>query len=133
MNNGQGFAGTSGVHVHMTNSRLTDPEILEMRFPVLLEDFHIRQGSGGKGRFDAGDGTRRTIRFLQEMECAILSSHRTRPPEGMDGGGNGQVGKTEVRRLDGKVTVLRGCDQTVLQAGEAVIVTTPTSGGFGKN
>ena len=133
MNNGQGFAGTSGVHVHMTNSRLTDPEILEMRFPVLLEDFHIRKGSGGKGRFDAGDGTRRTIRFLQEMECAILSSHRTRPPEGMDGGGNGQVGKTEVRRLDGKVTALRACDQTVLQAGEAVIVTTPTSGGFGKN
>ncbi len=132
MNNGQGFAGTSGVHTHMTNSRLTDPEILEMRFPVLLEDFHIRPGSGGKGKFPAGDGTSRTIRFLESMDCAILSSHRSRPPEGLDGGGNGEVGKTEVRRKDGTVETLRACDQTVLDAGEVVIVTTPTPGGFGK-
>ncbi len=132
MNNGRGFAGTSGVHTHMTNSRFTDPEILEMRFPVLLEDFHIRQGSGGKGKFPAGDGTRRTIRFLESMDCAILSSHRSRPPEGLDGGGNGEVGKTQVRRKDGTIETLRACDQTVLEAGEAVIVTTPTPGGFGK-
>jgi 5-oxoprolinase (ATP-hydrolysing) len=132
MNNGRGFAGTSGVHTHMTNSRLTDPEILEMRFPVLLEDFHIREGSGGKGKFKAGDGTRRTIRFLEQMDCATLSSHRNRPPEGLDGGGNGEVGKTEVRRKDGRVETLRACDQTVLEAGEAVIVTTPTPGGYGK-
>jgi 5-oxoprolinase (ATP-hydrolysing) len=132
MNNGRGFAGTSGVHTHMTNSRLTDPEILEMRFPVLLEDFHIRKGSGGKGKFPAGDGTSRTIRFLEQMQCAILSSHRNRPPEGLDGGGNGSVGKTEVRRKDGTVETLRACDQTVLEAGEAVIVTTPTPGGFGQ-
>ena len=102
-----------------------------MRFPVLLEDFHIRQGSGGQGKFPAGDGTRRTIRFLEQMDCAILSSHRNRPPEGLDGGGNGEVGKTEVRRKDGTVQTLRACDQTVLEAGEAVIVTTPTPGGFG--
>ncbi|SMH29673.1 hydantoinase B/oxoprolinase family protein [Mesorhizobium australicum] len=131
-NDGTGFAGTSGVHVHMTNSRLTDPEILELRFPVMLEDFHIREGSGGKGRFGAGDGTRRTIRFLETMECAILSSHRGAPPRGVEGGGDGQMGKTEVRRLDGTVETLKGCDQTVLEAGEAVIVTTPTAGGFGR-
>jgi 5-oxoprolinase (ATP-hydrolysing) len=131
MNDGRGFAGTSGVHVHMTNSRLTDPEVLELRFPVLLEDFHIRENSGGKGAFPAGDGTKRTIRFLERMECAILSSHRNRPPRGLDGGGDGEVGRTEVRRVGGAVETLKACDQTVLEAGEAVIVTTPTSGGFG--
>jgi 5-oxoprolinase (ATP-hydrolysing) len=132
MNSGRGFNGTSGVHTHMTNSRLTDPEILELRFPVLLDDFHIRERSGGKGKWNAGNGTRRTIRFLEKMECAILSSHRNRPPQGIDGGGDGEVGKTEVRRLDGTVETLKACDQTVLEAGEAVIVTTPTAGGFGR-
>jgi 5-oxoprolinase (ATP-hydrolysing) len=131
MNDGRGFSGTAAVHTHMTNSRLTDPEVLELRFPVLLEDFHMRRGSGGKGRWNGGDGTRRTIRFLEKMECAILSSHRSRPPAGLDGGGDGEAGRTEVRRLDGQVETLRACDQTVLEAGEAVIVTTPTPGGFG--
>ncbi len=131
MNDGRGFAGTSGVHTHMTNSRLTDPEILELRFPVLLEDFHIREGSGGKGKWNAGDGTRRTIRFLEKMECSILSSHRSRPPLGLEGGGEGQKGSTKVRRNDGSVDILKACDQTVLQPGEAVILTTPTPGGFG--
>ncbi len=132
MNDGRGFDGASGVHVHMTNSRLTDPEILELRFPVLLEDFHIRKGSGGKGKWSAGDGTMRTIRFLQTMECAILSSHRTLPPRGVENGGDGEMGKTEVRRKDGHLERLKGCDQTVIEAGEAVILTTPTAGGFGK-
>jgi len=132
MNDGRGFNGTSGVHTHMTNSRLTDPEILEMRFPVVLEDFHIRKGSGGKGKWHAGDGTRRTIRFRAPMECAILSSHRTRPPQGLEGGGDGLPGKTEIRRLDGTIETLKACDQTKLEAGEAVIVTTPTPGGFGR-
>ncbi|WP_340161398.1 hydantoinase B/oxoprolinase family protein [uncultured Hoeflea sp.] len=131
-NSGRGFDGTSGVHVHMTNSRLTDPEILEMRFPVELEDFHIREGSGGTGKFSAGNGTRRTIRFLERMDLSILSSHRNRPPLGIDGGGEGQVGKTEVRRRDGTIETLNACDQTVLEAGEAVILTTPTAGGAGK-
>ena len=130
-NDGTGFAGTSGVHVHMTNSRLTDPEILEMRFPVILEDFGLRPGSGGQGRFPAGDGTRRVIRFLDEMECAILSSHRAVPPRGLGGGGDGQCGMTEVRRLDGTLERLKASDQTRLKAGEAVIVTTPTAGGYG--
>ncbi|MER9754952.1 hydantoinase B/oxoprolinase family protein [Mesorhizobium sp. M0166] len=132
MNDGRGFAGTSGVHTHMTNSRLTDPEVLELRFPVLLEDFHIREGSGGKGKWNAGDGTKRTVRFLEKMECAILSSHRNRPPQGLDGGGHGEAGSTKVRRKDGRVEILKACDQTVLDAGEAVIVTTPTPGGFGR-
>ncbi len=132
MNDGRGFAGTSGVHTHMTNSRLTDPEILELRFPVLLEDFRIRENSGGKGHWSAGDGTRRSIRFLEKMQCAILSSHRSRPPQGLDGGSDGEMGSTKVRRLDGRVDVLKACDQTVLEAGEAVVVTTPTPGGFGE-
>ncbi len=131
MNDGRGFNGTSGVHVHMTNSRLTDPEILELRFPVLLEDFALRPGSGGKGEFHAGDGTRRTIRFLERMDCAMLSSHRTHPPRGLAGGGDGEPGRTEVRRLDGTVEVLDACAQTVLEAGEAVTIITPTAGGFG--
>ncbi|MES0152429.1 hydantoinase B/oxoprolinase family protein [Mesorhizobium sp. M0018] len=132
MNDGRGFAGTSGVHTHMTNSRLTDPEVLELRFPVLLEDFHIREGSGGEGKWNAGDGTRRTIRFLEKMECAILSSHGNRPPRGLDGGGDGEAGSTKVRRKTGAIETLKACDQTILDAGEAVIVTTPTPGGFGK-
>ncbi len=129
---GPGFNGTDGVHVHMTNSRLTDPEVLEFRYPVLLEDFHIRKGSGGKGEWSAGDGTKRAIRFLEEMDCAILASHRTIRPKGMEGGEDGELGETMVRRLDGSVEKLNGCDQTVLKAGEAVIVVTPTSGGWGK-
>ncbi len=129
---GPGFNGTSGVHVHMTNSRLTDPEILETRFPVVLEDFHIRAGSGGKGRWNAGDGTSRTIRFLKAMDCAILASHRKVRPFGAAGGEPGLVGRTVVRRLSGEVEELKPSDQTFLQAGEAVTVLTPTAGGFGK-
>ncbi len=129
---GDGFDGTDAVHVHMTNSRLTDPEILETRFPVVLEDFHIRKGSGGKGRWSAGDGTSRTIRFRKRMDCAILSQHREIPPRGLAGGGDGEVGRTLVRRNDGRIETLKGSDQTVLEAGEAVTVITPTAGGFGK-
>ncbi|MEO1919399.1 MAG: hydantoinase B/oxoprolinase family protein [Paracoccaceae bacterium] len=129
---GPGFDGTDAVQVHMTNSRLTDPEILEFRYPVLLEDFHIRHGSGGKGKWCAGSGTRRTLRFLERMDCAILSSHRTLPPCGLNGGGDGQLGLTHVRRVDGTIETLKGCDQTVLEAGDAVIVQPPTAGGYGK-
>ncbi len=129
---GTGFDGADAVHTHMTNSRLTDPEILEFRFPVLLEDFHIRENSGGKGRWHAGSGTERTLRFLEEMDCAILSSHRSVPPHGLMGGEPGALGLTRVRRADGSIETLSGCDQTKLKPGEAVIVTTPTGGGFGK-
>ena len=132
LNDGTGFDGADGVHVHMTNSRLTDPEVLEFRFPVLLEDFHIRKDSGGRGKWSAGGGTKRTIRFLEEMECAILASHRRVAPHGLEGGDPGQLGRTEVRRNDSTIETLEGCDQTRLAAGEAVIVTTPTGGGFGR-
>lgn len=129
---GPGFNGTDAVQVHMTNSRLTDPEILEFRYPVLLEDFHIRHGSGGKGKWHAGSGTKRTLRFLERMDCAILSSSRTLAPKGLNGGGDGELGITQVRRLDGTIETLNGCDQTVLEAGEAVILQPPTAGGYGK-
>ncbi len=137
-NDGAGFNGADAVHTHMTNSRLTDPEVLEMRFPVLLEDFHIRhgddgKGSGGRGKWSAGSGTERTIRFLEKMDCAILSSHRIVRPHGLFGGAPGALGATFVRRNDGRLEELAGADQTVLEPGEAVIVRTPTGGGYGRN
>ena len=128
---GPGFDGTDAVHTHMTNTRLTDPEILEFRYPVVLEDFHIRKGSGGRGRWKAGDGIRRTIRFLEPMECTLLTGHRRVPPFGLAGGEPGQVGENSVRRNDGRIDVLKGCDATVIEAGEAIIIRTPTAGGYG--
>ncbi|HXX26016.1 MAG TPA: hydantoinase B/oxoprolinase family protein [Pseudolabrys sp.] len=129
---GPGFNGTDAVHTHMTNTRLTDPEVLEFRYPVVLEDFHIRKGSGGKGQWHAGDGIRRTIRFLEKMECTILSGHRRVPPFGLAGGEPGQVGKNLARRKDGAMEKLKGCDETTIDVGEAVIIQTPTAGGYGK-
>jgi 5-oxoprolinase (ATP-hydrolysing) len=129
---GPGFPGTDAVHTHMTNTRLTDPEVLEFRYPVVLEDFHIRKGSGGRGQWNAGDGIRRTIRFLEKMECTILSGHRRVRPFGMAGGETGQVGENWARRKDGRMERLQGCDDTVIDAGEAIIIQTPTAGGYGK-
>ena len=129
---GEGFDGASGVHVHMTNSRLTDPEVLESRFPVVLEDFHIRRGSGGVGRWKAGDGTLRRIRFRERMDLAILSGRRRVASFGVAGGGLGELGANRVRRADGIFEDLAGCDQTVLEPGEAVEIVTPTGGGFGE-
>jgi 5-oxoprolinase (ATP-hydrolysing) len=117
----------------MTNTRLTDPEILEFRYPVLLEDFHIRKGSGGRGKWNAGDGIRRTIRFLEKMECTVLSGHRRVPPFGLEGGSDGQVGENQVRRKNGNMEQLKGADATVIDAGEAIIIQTPTAGGYGKS
>jgi 5-oxoprolinase (ATP-hydrolysing) len=130
---GPGFPGTDAVHTHMTNTRLTDPEILEFRYPVLLEDFHIRKGSGGRGKWNAGDGIRRTIRFLEKMECTVLSGHRRVPPFGLEGGSDGQVGENQVRRKNGNMEQLKGADATVIDAGEAIIIQTPTAGGYGKS
>ncbi len=129
---GPGFDGTSGVHVHMTNTRLTDPEILELRYPVLLEEFSIRRGSGGRGKWSAGDGTYRRIRFLERMDCAILSGFRIVRPYGLAGGAPGQCGRNAVRRNDGRTVPLDGCAQTELEAGEAIIIETPTGGGYGQ-
>jgi 5-oxoprolinase (ATP-hydrolysing) len=128
---GPGFPGTDAVHTHMTNTRLTDPEILEFRYPVLLEDFHIRKDSGGRGQWNAGSGIRRTIRFMEKMECTILSGHRRVPPFGLAGGENGQFGENWVRRKNGRMEKLEGCDATIIDAGEAIIIQTPTAGGYG--
>ncbi|MER9560404.1 hydantoinase B/oxoprolinase family protein, partial [Mesorhizobium sp. M0323] len=103
-----------------------------IRIPVLLEDFHIREGSGGNGKWRAGNGTRCTIRALKELNFGIQSGHRRVPPFGLEGGEPGQVGHNEVRRKGGLVQALKGCDEAVLMPGDAFIISTPTGGGFGK-
>jgi 5-oxoprolinase (ATP-hydrolysing) len=128
---GPGFEGAAAVQTHMTNSRLTDPEVLELRYPVLLERFEIRRGSGGKGKWRAGDGTLRVIRFLERMECAILSGFRRMRPFGAKGGEPGEAGANSVRRKDGRMESLDACAQVTLDPGEAIIIRTPTGGGFG--
>ena len=129
---GPGFDGAGAVHTHMTNSRLTDPEVLESRFPVVLEDFHIRRGSGGKGEQRAGDGTLRRVRFLRPMQAAIFSGFRAVANPGMMGGEPGELGRNSVRRNDGRIETLPGCAETRVEAGEAVEIITPTGGGWGK-
>jgi 5-oxoprolinase (ATP-hydrolysing) len=129
---GPGFDGAAAVQTHMTNSRLTDPEVLELRYPVLLERFEIARGSGGKGEWRAGDGTLRVLRFLEEMNCAILSGFRKIRPFGTKGGEPGQTGENWARRRSGHLERLKGADQTVIAAGEAIVIKTPTGGGYGK-
>jgi 5-oxoprolinase (ATP-hydrolysing) len=128
---GPGFAGASAVHTHMTNTRLTDPEILESRYPVQLEAFGIRRGSGGAGRWPGGEGVFRRIRFLEPMSVAILANSRLVPPFGLEGGGSGQVGKTYICRNDGRVEELASCARTEVKAGDIVVVETPGGGAFG--
>jgi len=128
---GRDFDGQSCVHTHMTNSRLTDPEILEDRYPVLVEEFSIRGGSGGKGRHSGGDGARRRIRFREAMNAAILSTRRETDPFGLEGGGNGARGRTTLIRKNGERVVLKGCDETSVEAGDRIDIETPGGGGFG--
>ena len=128
---GDGFGGASVVQTHMTNSRLTDPEILEWRFPVRLESFEIRRGSGGAGRWPGGDGGRRRLRFLAPMTVSTLSSHRRVPPYGMAGGAPGQLGRQWVERAGGRVTELAGCDCAELGPGDVFVLETPGGGGYG--
>jgi 5-oxoprolinase (ATP-hydrolysing) len=115
----------------MTNSRLTDPEVLEWRFPVRLESFEIRRGSGGAGRWPGGDGGRRRLRFLTPMTVSTLSSHRRVPPYGMAGGAPGQLGHQWIERADGQVTELAGCDCAELGPGDVFVLETPGGGGYG--
>ncbi|MCA4915007.1 MAG: hydantoinase B/oxoprolinase family protein [Phenylobacterium sp.] len=123
--------GASGVHTHMTNSRLTDPEILERRFPVRLETFEIRKGSGGEGAFRGGDGVRRRLRFLAPMEAALLSTRRTCAPQGLAGGGPALAGAQRLIRADGAILPLAGCFSVTVAAGEAIEIETPGGGGYG--
>ena len=129
---GNGFDGAAAVHVHMTNTRLTDPEILESRYPVILERFSIRRGSGGKGHWNSGDGTLRVIRFLEPMRCSILSGYRVIRPFGLLGGQPGEAGRNSVRRTDGTIEDLAGSASTGVITGDAIIISTPTGGGVGK-
>ncbi|MCO5760402.1 MAG: hydantoinase B/oxoprolinase family protein [Chromatiaceae bacterium] len=128
---GPGFDGASAVHTHMTNSRLTDPEILEWRFPVRVEDFAIRAGSGGAGRWRGGDGVTRRLRFLEPMTAAILSGRRRVPPYGLHGGASGLTGRNAVERADGRVEELAGTAVTAMGAGDIILIETPGGGGYG--
>ena len=128
---GPGFDGASAVHTHMTNSRLTDPEVLEWRFPVRVEDFCIRTGSGGAGRWRGGDGVIRRIRFLEPMTAAILSGHRRIPPYGLAGGKPGQVGRNAVERADGQTEELPGTAQVTIGVNDLFVIETPGGGGYG--
>lgn len=128
---GDGFDGCDAVHTHMTNSRITDPEVLELRFPVLLQAFSIRKESGGAGRNRGGNGVVRRIQFLEPMTAGILSSHRRLPPFGLNGGKPGKPGVNSVIRSNGRVETLPGCTEIDVHAGDAIQIETPGGGGFG--
>lgn len=128
---GDGFDGASVVQTHMTNSRLTDPEVLEWRFPVLLREFAIRRGSGGAGQWRGGDGAIRRIEFRAPMTVSTLSGHRRVAPYGMAGGSPGQLGRNRVERADGSGVELAGCDSTAVQPGDMLVIETPGGGGYG--
>ncbi|MDP9137537.1 MAG: hydantoinase B/oxoprolinase family protein [Pseudomonadota bacterium] len=129
---GPGFAGASAVHTHMTNTRLTDPEVLELRYPVILERFVIRRGTGGHGAWRGGDGVERIIRFRERMEVSFLHGHRRVSPYGLAGGEPGKRGENFLRRADGSLEKREGCDQFVCEAGDAIIIRTPGGGGYGR-
>ena len=128
---GPGFGGTDVVQTHMTNSRLTDPEVLEWRYPVRVESYAIRRGSGGAGRWAGGDGGRRELRLLEPMTVTTLASHRRVPPYGMAGGRPGALGRHWVRRPDGSTVPMRGCDSVEVGAGDLFVIETPGGGGYG--
>jgi 5-oxoprolinase (ATP-hydrolysing) len=129
---GPDFDGTSGVHTHMTNSRLTDPEVLEWRYPVVLESHRINRGSGGAGRRHGGDGTIRRVRFLEPMQAALVSNRRDVPPFGLHGGEPGIVGDQWIERNDGAIEKLAGRCRAEVRHGDVFAVQTPSGGGFGR-
>jgi 5-oxoprolinase (ATP-hydrolysing) len=128
---GPDFDGASAVHTHMTNTRMTDPEVLELRYPVLLERFAIRDNSGGAGAHRGGDGVVRRMRFLRPMTAMLVSSRRNVPPFGLAGGEPGAVGRQWVEQACGTVTELRGCDRAEMAPGDVFVIETPGGGGFG--
>jgi 5-oxoprolinase (ATP-hydrolysing) len=129
---GPDFDGTDAVHTHMTNTRLTDPEVLEWRFPVRLDSFEIRRGSGGAGEHRGGDGVLRRVRFLEAMTAAMVSGRRRTEPYGMAGGAPGQRGRNYVERRDGSVLELGGSDRAELEPGDVFVIETPGGGGYGR-
>ena len=128
---GDGFNGASAVHTHMTNSRLTDPEVLEWRFPVLLESFSIRPNSGGQGKWHGGDGIERRMRFLEPMTASILANHHRIPPFGLKSGEPGQTGKAWIERHDGRCEDLKATDTSAMGIDDVFIIQTPGGGGYG--
>ncbi len=128
---GPGFDGTSAVQTHMTNTRMTDPEVLELRYPVRLDTFAIRRGSGGAGRWHGGDGAIRRMRFLEKMTGVIVASRRNVPPFGLQGGADGAPGRQYVERADGRTEILSGTDRADLLPGDAFVIETPGGGGYG--
>lgn len=128
---GEGFDGADAVQTHMTNSRLTDPEVLEWRYPVRVDAFAVRDGSGGRGRWTGGNGVVRRIRFLEPMTVTLLTGHRTVPPYGMAGGGTGELGANEVERADGTRTPLKGVDSVDVAVDDVLVLRTPGGGGYG--
>jgi 5-oxoprolinase (ATP-hydrolysing) len=128
---GDGFDGVPVVQTHMTNSRLTDPEVLEWRFPVLVDSFAVRPGSGGAGRWRGGDGAVRRLRFREPMTVSTLSGHRRVPPYGMAGGQPGALGRNYVERADGSVVPLAGADSAEVGPGDVLVIETPGGGGYG--
>ncbi|MEP7209968.1 MAG: hydantoinase B/oxoprolinase family protein, partial [Alphaproteobacteria bacterium] len=129
---GPGFDGASAVHTHMTNTRITDPEVMELRYPVRVESFGIRRGSGGAGEHSGGDGVVRRIRSLRPTTVSIVASRRTVAPFGLAGGANGAVGRQHVERANGVREDLPGVAQVELQAGDTIVIETPGGGGWGK-
>jgi 5-oxoprolinase (ATP-hydrolysing) len=128
---GDGFDGVAVVQTHMTNSRLTDPEVLEWRYPVLVDSFAVRAGSGGAGRWRGGDGAVRRLRFREPVTVSTLSGHRRVPPYGMAGGQPGALGRNYVERADGSVVELAGADSIEAGTGDVLVVETPGGGGYG--
>jgi len=129
---GPGFDGTDAVHTHMTNSRMTDVEVFEQNFPVIVESFSIRRDSGGNGKWRGGSGSVRRLRFLEPVEAAILSNHRRVAPFGLEGGESGRTGENRIERANGKIEELSGTATVQLNDGDTFIIATPGGGGFGK-
>jgi 5-oxoprolinase (ATP-hydrolysing) len=129
---GPGFDGADAVHTHMTNSRLTDPEVFEQNFPVIVESFSIRENSGGAGNWHGGNGAIRKLRFTEPVEGAILSNHRRIAPFGLEGGESAKTGRNRIVRADGTVEELPGTATVRLNAGDTFVIETPGGGGYGK-
>ena len=128
---GPDFDGCSAIQTHMTNTRMTDPETLEWRFPVRVEEFSIRRGSGGRGKHSGGDGSRRCLKFLEQMTVTVICGHRRVPPFAVDGGEPGKVGCEWVERTDGSVVTVQGIDAVDVSPGDVFVMETPGGGGFG--
>jgi len=129
---GKDFNGASGVHHHMTNTRITDPEVFEHRYPARLEHFGLRKNSGGKGQYNGGEGIVREITFLEPVSMSVLSQHRKQAPYGLHGGTSGKKGQQYIVRANGSVNHLKGIDGTMLNKGDKLVIKTPGGGGYGK-